>query len=267
MKNKNSISVLFMIFCIVITVFIASGSFCAPNDENSNDKKNFLGDSIKTNEIQDDGIYKAVIAFDPSDKQNISGYVHIPYIQGALYKRDVSESLKGLAYAMNQYTDIKALIDPGVNLDSPKLVKYPFLFMEMMDYTELTEYEKNNLRNYIEKGGFIVFSFTSDIKSLLGERLKLAPLPFGHPIYSCFYDIKHGQFKNLEKETFVDTLFISNEFSGIRMDGKLVGLGGIPSGLWSDTKINEHELKIGINILVYSLIRENSIARRSSENR
>lgn len=252
MKKCNRISLHSIIFFLSFIFSLSTTAFCEFNSVN---QRNFLGDRMKTDETADDGVHKFIVNIVPGDHQGINGYVHIPVIQSSFDKQTVSDEMKGLVSAINQYTAIKAQLDPSINLDSSRLNKYPFLYLGIIINTDPTETEKNNFQAYIGKGGFVVFDYLHNIKILFGERAKSAPVPLEHPIYHCFYDFKKGQLTNLSKEAPEDTLFIGNELSGIWIGDKLVGLNNLPSGLWSDKNINSKDLKIGINILVYSLLR------------
>jgi hypothetical protein len=92
-----------------------------------------------------------------------------------------------------------------VQLSSPEIFKYPFLYLSEPGFLNLTEKEISNLGEYIRRGGFIMAddfrtaSFLRGpeeldilryyLKKALPER-ELVRLDITHPIFHSFYDIK-----------------------------------------------------------------------------
>jgi hypothetical protein len=89
-----------------------------------------------------------------------------------------------------------------VQLDSPEIFNYPFLYVSEPGYMELTEKETVNLREYLNRGGFVMFddfrtyNSNRDLDNLRSQMKKVFPdremfrLDVSHPVFHSFYDIK-----------------------------------------------------------------------------
>ena len=84
-----------------------------------------------------------------------------------------------------------------VQLDSPEIFKYPFLYFSEPGYMELTPKETTNLREYFNRGGFAMFDdFRGRALNNLGIQMKkvfpdrdLIKLDVQHSIFNSFYSI------------------------------------------------------------------------------
>jgi hypothetical protein len=85
-----------------------------------------------------------------------------------------------------------------VDIDSPDLFKYPFTYMCEPGYLNLLPEDVKNLREYFDRGGFILvddFRGQRDMANLRAELKKvypdrdLVPLDVTHPIFHTLYDI------------------------------------------------------------------------------
>ena len=83
-------------------------------------------------------------------------------------------------------------------LDDPELHKFPFAYMSEPGYWTLNDEEARGLREYLLKGGFLVFddfrgdhwyNFEQQLRRVLpGARLQ--PLDITHPIFHSFFGIE-----------------------------------------------------------------------------
>jgi hypothetical protein len=84
-----------------------------------------------------------------------------------------------------------------VQLDSKDIFKYPFLYLSEPGYMDLTSTEQTNLRNYLQRGGFMMFDdFRGrDLDNLRLQMRKVFPdremfrLDVSHPVFHTFYDL------------------------------------------------------------------------------
>jgi len=84
-----------------------------------------------------------------------------------------------------------------VDLDSPELFKYPFLYFSEPGYMFLNEDEVKNLRDYFNRGGFAMFDDFRGrhIANLQEELLRVFPsrelvrLKLEDPVFHTFYEI------------------------------------------------------------------------------
>ena len=149
--------------------------------------------------------------------------------------------------------------------DFDDMCRNPFVFMTSEGYFKLTQVEENNLREFLERGGFIladdcVYLTTGDRFFLCYRDLinKLYPdnpmrkIPYDHEIFHCYFDfpngaphcqgVPHGAYGLFEPGT-----------------GRImttVTPGDIHCG-WQcrffTPELNEASLKMGINIIIYFL--------------
>src|SRR5262249_34320648 len=87
-----------------------------------------------------------------------------------------------------------------VKLGEHEVVRFPFAVMTGEGAFTLTEDERKNLKNYLEKGGFLLASagcsskdwgdsFSHEIETIFPDR-KLAEVPMDHPIFRTVYEVK-----------------------------------------------------------------------------
>jgi hypothetical protein len=84
-----------------------------------------------------------------------------------------------------------------VELDSPDIFKYPFLYFSEPGFLDLTDEELKNLREYFNRGGFAMFDdFRGKALQNLEEQLSLVfpdrelfRLNLKDPIFHTFYEI------------------------------------------------------------------------------
>jgi len=90
--------------------------------------------------------------------------------------------------------------DNPVSLADPELLRFPFLYAVEVGYMSLTEPEVQGLRNYLERGGFLMVddfwgsrewaNFEHQIHRVLPGRA-IVDLPLDHPVFHSFYEIDH----------------------------------------------------------------------------
>ena len=91
-----------------------------------------------------------------------------------------------------------------VTLDDPELFKFPFAYLCEPGYWNPSEKEVAGLRNYLLKGGFLIFddfvgshwyNFEEQMKRVFPD-LHPIPLTAGHPIFDSFYHIESLDFEH-----------------------------------------------------------------------
>ena len=122
-----------------------------------------------------------------------------------------STSLQGrraednLVKILNSVTNMKPHVDGTavVEVNDPELFQYPIVYATEAGFMDLSDKDATSLREYIEKGGFIIFddfrernfiggndwdSFTEAMRRVLpGEHLQ--EISLSHPIFHAFFDI------------------------------------------------------------------------------
>jgi hypothetical protein len=150
-----------------------------------------------------------------------------------------------------------------VKLAEKELFRFPFAIMTGEGAFTLTEGERKNLKQYLEKGGFLLASagcsskewgesFAREMALIFPDR-KLADVPMDHAIFRTVYDVKR-----------LDTSHGGDaKLQGLTLNGKIV-LVYSPDGL-NDTATmhgccccggNEikNSQKVNANILAYALL-------------
>lgn len=88
----------------------------------------------------------------------------------------------------------------AVKLNSDELFHFPFVIMTGEGASQLPDVERNNLRKFIERGGFLLASagcsskdwdraFRREMTTIFPEH-RLRALGMGHPVFHTVYEIK-----------------------------------------------------------------------------
>jgi len=151
----------------------------------------------------------------------------------------------------------------SVKLSSDELFDYPLVIMTGEGAFELTDAERQNLRKYIERGGFLIASAGCSSpdwdKSFRAEMAKvfadhpMAKLELSHPVFHTVYDIKeltahHGNPRPLEGVSIGRRLGVLYSNDGLNDTAHTTGCcccGG--------NEINKCE-QINVNILADALL-------------
>ena len=161
-------------------------------------------------------------------------------------------------------------MDKHTFLDSPALLKYPFVLITARTLFELTDSEARRLAVYLRKGGFVVadggppaaLSLKAMFKQALGKDARWLPIPNDHPIYHRFFDSFEGgppipgATINSIPVDFLEGIFL--------MDCLVAVFTPDYGGLWEKevgTAAFPH-FRLGVNLVVFALTREGSIAQQ-----
>ena len=150
----------------------------------------------------------------------------------------------------------------AVKLASDEIYNFPLIIMTGEGSFELPDNERQNLKRFVERGGFLLASagcsskewdksFRNEMTKIFGEK-RLAGLDFKHPVFHTVYDIedfkaKHGTIQPLEGVHFEGRLGVLYSQDGLNDTAHTTGCcccGG-----------NEIKncLQINVNILAYAL--------------
>ena len=178
------------------------------------------------------------------------------------------ESVRNLLKEIEIRTSLKVKREPNlVSLSSREIFENDLLYISGHTPISFEEKEIQNLRDYIIFYGGFVFvnddygmdeSFRKEIKKVFPEY-ELKEVPFDHPIYHCFYKLPNGLPKIHEHDGGPP------EGLGIFIDGELrlfyayntdIGDGWDNPEVHNDPEEKREEaIKMGINIVVYSILR------------
>ncbi len=158
-----------------------------------------------------------------------------------------------------------------LTLDDPQITRYPVLFLTEPGYWRPTEQQVVALRNYLTKGGFIVFddfageqwmNFEQQIRRVM-PKLRPIPLSLTHPLFDSFYkiqslDMSHPYYRGYKSVYF--GLFEDNDPAKRLM--AVINYNNDMSEYWefSDTGMfpmdaSNEAYKIGVNYIIYALTR------------
>lgn len=116
------------------------------------------------------------------------------------WAHDYPRAERNLLQIVQEITTLQTTSESYLILDlhDPAIMNYPFLYVSEPGYWNITEEETINFRQYLLRGGFVVFDdFRGDNewKNLTDSMKKVLPefsfqlLTADHPIFHCFYDI------------------------------------------------------------------------------
>jgi hypothetical protein len=156
------------------------------------------------------------------------------------------------------------------NLDS--MTQYPFLFMHGEVAPALDDNAKNNLREYLLRGGFLFaedcvngyghhgssrnndyfFRAVHDLLPAIVPNSKMDKLPFDHPVFHCFHHFDNGMPHMQGTE---------HGLHGLTVDGRVVALlspsdlhcGWVNGDAWFGAGKTDQALQMGINIYLYAM--------------
>jgi hypothetical protein len=181
-----------------------------------------------------------------------------------------------IIHALAQYTDLPVAPEGVVvALDSREIFSHPFLFLTGHLPVRLTAAEADNLRTYIERGGFLFIddhnhdidgafhrTVTAELERVFGAGA-LQQLPSSHELYRTFFVFEDGPpTTSHELNGWGDGLIHEHLFAVRRADGRIGVLYSNKdyTSEWSYHVQNKRFLSIdntrfGVNVVVYALTR------------
>ncbi|HHI88121.1 MAG TPA: DUF4159 domain-containing protein [Candidatus Cloacimonetes bacterium] len=174
--------------------------------------------------------------------------------------------IPNLCDEINSRTLIKASPEQAiVSLKNNSILNHPFLYLTGHGNISFSEEECTNLRNYLEKGGFLYVDddyglneyFRREFAKVFPEK-ELQELPATFPIFDCYYTFSNGLPKVHEHDGKRPQAF------GLFDDyGRLMVLYTYETNIsdgWASPEVHkdpphirEQAFKMGINIVFYVL--------------
>lgn len=172
-------------------------------------------------------------------------------------------SLKNLAIFCNQQLKTNfAVQEAQVEAGSPEIFNYPFVHMTGHGRWTLTDAEAQNLRKYLESGGFLHIDDNYGLDEYVRPALKkvfpelsLVELPFSHPVYHQKFSFNSGLPKIHEHDNTPPKGY------GLIYKGRLVCFYTCETDLgdgWEDPEVHNdppekrlQALRMGANIIQY----------------
>ncbi len=157
-----------------------------------------------------------------------------------------------------------------LTLDDPQLGRYPVAYMAEPGFWRPSEKEVLGLRNYLTKGGFIIFddfagqhwmNFESQMRRVF-PNVRAVPLDTKHPIFDSFYKISSLEYthpyyglKSVFYGFFEDNdprkrlLAIANYNNDLSEMWEFSDVGMFP------VDMSNEAYKLGVNYVIYALTR------------
>lgn len=191
----------------------------------------------------------------------------LKYSGGGDWYNDPSAEVNMMDYLIkNTVIDVDKPEFYSVDVSSDDIFNYPFILLTGHGNISFTDAEAKRLRKYCESGGFLLAdddygmdeSFRKEIKKVFPDK-ELKEISFDSPIYNCHYSFPNGLPKTHEHDSKPAQGFGIYDTNG-RICVFYIYESNITDG-WADPREyndppqkREEALKIGTNIVVYSLM-------------
>jgi hypothetical protein len=173
--------------------------------------------------------------------------------------------------ALKRTTEVYVEGEPVVlRLSDKEIFEYPFLYLSEPGYWTMEEDEVENLREYLGRGGFILFDdFGREIEwvQLYEEMKRVFPeiepreIPPDHPVWTIFYDIDPVEAPSLVGGRGYFTKFDDTYMGFFDEQGRMMALACYNQDIgdgweWPDRNFEEAStisFQMGVNFLIYAL--------------
>lgn len=189
----------------------------------------------------------------------------VKYSGGGDWYNDPSSEVNLLNYLKSNTNADAIATYEYVDLKSEELFDYPILFLTGHGNVNFSDKEAENLRLYLENGGFLYIDDDYGLDPFIRKEMKkvfnnkeFLEIPFSHPIYSIQYDFSNGPPKIHEHDDKPPKSY------GIFIDERLSVFYTVesnPSDGWADPEthndsplLREKSLKFGVNIIIWALM-------------
>ncbi len=152
----------------------------------------------------------------------------------------------------------------SVKLAADELFDYPFVVMTGEDSFSLTKTERDNLKRYLENGGFLLASsgcssskwndsFRREIDSVLGKD-SLEKIPMTHPVFSTVNEIKELKLHRGASEAYLEGVKMKNKLVVIYSHHGLNDTAHTEGCCCCGGNEIENSMDVNVNILAYALL-------------
>ena len=193
------------------------------------------------------------------------------YGGGPAWQHDYPTAEINLHLALDRTTQIYIEGEPEVlRLSDERIFEYPMLYLCEPGYWTMEEDEVDNLREYLNRGGFILFDdFGSEREWIqLYEEMKRAfpeleprEIPEDHPIWTIYYDVDPVEAPSLVGGRGYFTKYDDTYIGYFDKNGRLMALACYNQDIgdgweWPEQNLSEAStisFQMGINFLIYAL--------------
>lgn len=190
---------------------------------------------------------------------------------GGAWSHDYPQAEQNLHMALKRTTEIYVEGEPIVlRLSDDRIFEHPFLYICEPGYWNLEDDEVENLREYLTRGGFVLFDdFGRDIElaQLEMQMARVFPdlqpreIPNDHPVWTIFFDIDPVEVPSLVGGRGYFTKYDDTYLAYFDKNGRMVALlcfnQDIGDGWeWPERSLGDAStlsFQMGINFLIYAL--------------
>jgi hypothetical protein len=195
------------------------------------------------------------------------------YRQDLFWAHDYPRAEQNLMRILEDISLINPYLGPDggtiLMLDDPALFKYPFAYMSEPGYWTLTQAETVGLRNYLLKGGFLIFDdfhddhwFNLEVQmQKVFPDLRWVELDVSHPVFHSFFDIKSLEFDKPMYAPAIPTFY--GLFEDNDPNGRLLSVANYNNDIgeywefdgtgWLSIDLTNEAYKLGVNYIMYGL--------------
>lgn len=177
---------------------------------------------------------------------------------------DCSRVGENLVKLVAQVSTIPVQRERIVAFNDPRLFTTPFLFMNGHNDFQLSDNERSNLKNYFQRGGFLLASgcctnpgfpkaFRRELSRILpGERVRR--LAYDHPVYRSFYKLSRIRCLHEPRDIYLEGLFDRGRLVAVLCEDGLCCAFSMDNLCNQDKGVSPDDgRKLALNIAVYSL--------------
>jgi hypothetical protein len=191
---------------------------------------------------------------------------------GLYWDHDYPHAENHLNKLLSELTDVSPYME-GTNIlgaDDPELTKYPIAYVSEPGHWVLSDAEAEGLRNYVLKGGFLIFDdFAGDRDWMVFEEglqqvlpdVRPVHLEFTHEIFHSFFDIDslelaHPNYYGYYAEfwgVFEDNDPDKRLLAIINYNADIGDYWEFSDTGWLPIPLSNEAYKLGINYIVYAM--------------
>ena len=198
-------------------------------------------------------------------------FTRLRYHPSSSWSHDYPRADRHLAYIVADLSKAPVRTDGSnvLDLGDPEIFRHPLVYMSEPGFWDMTDAEADNLRQYLLKGGLILFDDfeTTQWNNMAAQMRRVLPeyqwieIDVTHPVFHTFFDLKkidyhHPMFPGMVPE--YKALFERNDPAG-----RMIALANHNNDLaeyweWSDRGYfgvdpTNEAYRIGVNYVMYSL--------------
>ncbi len=186
------------------------------------------------------------------------------------WAHDYPRAEKNFLKILAEMTSVETTPDSYLilDLDDPHIMNYPVLYVSEPGYWNCTKAETDNLREYLNRGGFVIFddfrdapgewdAFSGCMKQVFPDR-SLDVLTADHPVFHCFYDIDSLDMVPPYEEPGKPTFYGMSDPTGrlqvvANFNNDIGDYWEWSDQSWVPLRLSNEAYKFGINYIIYAM--------------